>query len=226
VSSALNQCSVKAVIATDDGKIYAAPVCDIGLYISTDNGESWIRKTTADGLGGDAVISVVLLNKQLFVGSTNSGGVSISNDGGLTWSVKTTEQGLPNNNVNSLFGTTGGKIYVGTDAGLGISTNNGGQWSRNEGLGNNVTYSVFVTAEGRILAGTKSGLYLSDDDGWTWKRLLKDAFYAVAAEGANIYAGLDFGNGLWISNDNGNTWQQHILDSPNVWSIFLSDKCP
>jgi len=226
VSPAFDKCRVNAVIATPDGgKIYAAPDCDSakGLYISIDNGRSWTRKTTDDGLGGNFVRSVVLLNKQLFVGSICSGGVSISNDSGLTWSVKTTKQGLPSNDVYSLFGTTGGKIYAGTTAGLAMSTNNGEQWSRNEGLGKNLTYSVFVTDKGRILAGTEQGLFLSDDDGWTWKRLLKDRFFAVAADGASIYAGVLAGAGsLWISSDDGNTWQEHCLDNPNVLSIFLS----
>ncbi|HUZ88803.1 MAG TPA: hypothetical protein VMU49_03120 [Candidatus Acidoferrales bacterium] len=56
-----------------------------------------------------------------------------------------------------------------------------------------------------VLLGTDQGLQLSVDSGHTWRRVREGQFMAVAAAGAQLWAG-QWGGALWHSRDGGRSW--------------------
>jgi uncharacterized repeat protein (TIGR01451 family) len=179
-----------------------------GLYISTDSGNTWTRKTTAHGLGGNSCRAVYASGNKVYVAT--SGGLSISNDGGNSFTNKTMVNGLGDNNCRGLYGS-GSSLYAATSGGLSISTDGGATWTNKmitNGLGNNNCMSVYafgnmvyVTTSG----GIPSGLSISNDGGNSFTSKVVDADgLGVYASGSNIYVATT--GGLLISTDNGTTW--------------------
>ena len=97
-----------------------------GLSISNNGGQTFVTRTTTDGLGADTVNGVWASGLNLYVAT--EGGLSISNNGGTTF-------------VNNDFGRTGNSqfsygvsvngqnVYVGTFVGLRVSTDGGQTFS-------------------------------------------------------------------------------------------------
>jgi len=209
-----------------------------GLAISVDGGESWINKTTADGLGRNNIVSVSVADDVIYA-ATNGAGLSISADGGETWVIKQTAQGLASALVNSVF-AIGDTVLVATQGGLSISKNRGQTWTtKNRYTGfqcyqseniNSVVMSGSTIYASFNLGPTDPGptgrncLGISSDGGNTWT--YKKESDGVAAKGnslfvvdGKIYMGV---RELSISKDNGDTW---ITQSIGTSSIFvLPDK--
>ena len=79
---------------------------------------SFTNKTTADGLGRDAVTGVYVVGSNAY--AATGGGLSISTDGGASFTSKTTSNGLGNNIVWGVY-VDGSNVYAATDGGLSIS---------------------------------------------------------------------------------------------------------
>ena len=75
--------------------VYAAT--NGGLSISTDGGNSFTNKTTANGLGSNIVYGVYAVGRTVYAATV--GGLAISTDGGNTFTNKTTANGLGSNIV-------------------------------------------------------------------------------------------------------------------------------
>ncbi len=103
-------------LAVKGSNIYAGTRGD-GVFVSTDNGVSWIQS-----LKGEYVLSLAVCGSNLFAGI--SGGFYCSTDNGASWA----NSGLLNKGVNSLsaFGTI---LFAGTYNGLFLSTDNGSNWT-------------------------------------------------------------------------------------------------
>ena len=190
---------------------------DGGLSISTDGGNSFTNRTTANGLGSNWVNGVYVNGNTVY--ASTSKGLSISIDGGQTFTNKTRANGLGSNLIHDV--AFDGKIlYVaaGCDTwnanhqqcvsggGLSISTD-GGQTFTNKttanGLGSNDVISVSVE-NGIVAVGTNitypanyldGGISLSYDDGQTFvNKTLADGLgdmdvYATFLKNGIVYAG-------------------------------------
>ena len=73
-----------------DGTIYAGTEVN-GVYISTDDGISWVARNV--GIETYGISSIISFQGFIFAGSLQ-GGVFRSSDGGLTWSAPTTGTNL------------------------------------------------------------------------------------------------------------------------------------
>lgn len=221
--------SINSIFVLNDTKFYVAT--NGGLDISADGGGSWVRKTTADGLGSNNVIAVSSASDTIYVGTVTAG-LAISADGGKTWTIKQTAQGLADARVTSVF-AMGDNVLVGTQNGLSISKDRGQTWvTKQKGTFDecsytNYIYSATMSSQNTIYAAFKSGscLGISSDGGKTWSyKTESDGMNAkgtaMFALGSEVYMGDS--NRLSISRDNGSTW---ITQSIGVSSIFvLSDK--
>ncbi|MFA6456455.1 MAG: T9SS type A sorting domain-containing protein [Bacteroidota bacterium] len=115
--------------------------------------------------------------------------------------------------VNSV----GEKIFVGTNSGLFVSTDQGNHWNAsNSGLENSPVWSMAISgnnffAGSRGLINSGNGVFLSTDGGATWKPVntgLSNVYVqTLALSGTNLFAG-GWGGGVFLSTNNGQQWSE------------------
>lgn len=156
---------IEKIYIDDNGIIYIATWG--GLSISYDGGNTFFTATTANGLGGNKVKDIKVVNGDIYVATY--GGLSISEDGGLSFINKTSIDGIidPNNSINALD-VANGKIYLATGSGVSISddltaTNftNFNTTSTPSIISNSVR-DISVSGT-NVIIGTNSGASLSKD---------------------------------------------------------------
>ncbi|MFK7905437.1 MAG: WD40/YVTN/BNR-like repeat-containing protein, partial [Chitinophagales bacterium] len=148
----------------------------------------------------------------------------------ITFTTKSTDDGLGSNNVISLF-AEGDNVYVGTQDGLSISTDNGDTFSHKtstEGLAGLVIQDVFADGNKVYAAHGINGVSTSTDGGNTFTSLPSiNPFsmpFGIHASGDDVYVAT-FGSGLFVSEDGGlNFVQKNEFDGMAgniVWDVFV-----
>lgn len=214
-------------VTTGGGKIYAATqeywngTASVGggVCVSADGGQTFVLKTTANGLGSNSVLGLFADGNTLYVATTN--GLSISTDGGSTFANKTTVNGLYSNTVHGVY-ASGAVIYAALagwpNGGFAISTDGGNTFLNRgpfDGLGGYYVYGV--TSDGsNIYAATgpagsyQGGFSISSDGGSTFSNkttsngLGSTSVRKIYANGSEIYAATS--GGISISHDRGLTF--------------------
>ena len=121
---------------------------------------TFTNKTTANGLGNNAVQGVYASGSNIYAATT--GGLSISTNGGSSFTNYTTTNGLGNINVRGVY-ASGSNIYAATNGGLSISTNGGSSFTNyttTSGLGNNQVRGVYASGS-NIYVATLGGLSIA-----------------------------------------------------------------
>lgn len=147
---------VSAIVSNSSGifaGVMTSSVGGTGVFFST-NGNSWTGKNT--GLTNTVVLSMAMLNANLYAG-TQGGGVFKSKNNGSTWDTANT--GLGNMNINVLV-EHGKDLFAGTNAGLYKSSDSGTKWVNigDTTIGSAPVYSIAFQG-GYMLVGTNSNLY-------------------------------------------------------------------
>lgn len=128
------------------------------------------------------------------------------------FSTVDSNNGLGNNTTRSVY-VEGDNIYVGTVAGISISTNGGDSYTNydtEDGLISNEVNSVFSDGN-NIYVGTSAGLSISDDGGQNWSNFTNNnglganLVREVFKSGESLYVAT-FGGGLSVTTDNGQNW--------------------
>ncbi len=149
-----------------NGDMYAVINTDIGtgggLYISTNNGNSWFG--TAGGMSGNATIYSIMEHNGVLYANTNVALFS-SSDWGANWNAD------PHFNYAVFaFWATDIAMIASTTIGFERSTNGGTNWntipgpdglSSGEAIG--VPSAIYIGAR-----GGNAGIWISTDDGLTW----------------------------------------------------------
>jgi hypothetical protein len=133
---------------------------------STDNGESWTSRTTANSSLGTGVPSDMAVSGSTLYVATPSG-LSISTDNGTSFTTKTVaNSGLANNSVLGVY-ASGSTVYAGCSTGLSISTDGGTSWTNNTTT--NFQGARRITAFDSTIVWTNSSgnLWVSTDGGST-----------------------------------------------------------
>ncbi len=130
---------------------------------------------------------------------------------------------LPNAAIHG-FGTIDATLFVGTEGGIFLTSDNGTTWTpSNNGFAGGIAYA-FSTIGSTIFAGADSGIYLSTDMGGSWAKEntgQSDKFVTSFAQGdGNLYAGV--GGGVLLSTDGGNDWQTVSTGLPSRRTISLT----
>ncbi len=181
-----------------DGTIYTGTEVN-GVYISTDDGVSWMARNT--GIETLEVTSIVYKPGYIFAG-TFGGGVFRSTDGGQTWLA-------PANGTN--FAVTSmviddEYIFAGTISNGGQrSSDNGVTWT--EKLSGLFGVGAMCKSGNKIIASTSNYTLESTDHGETWS-------YITALDGAIIFSYYVMGDTIFAggqtkiyrSLDNGNNF--------------------
>jgi photosystem II stability/assembly factor-like uncharacterized protein len=200
-----------------------------GVFISTNNGTSWMAVNS--GMPANSNIhSFTVRGSNIFAG-TDGRGVFLSTNNGSSWTA--VNNGLPANTSVYSLAVNDSNIFAGTFAGgsVFLSIDNGTSWTAvNNGLpAYAVVYSL--TMSGNKIFATASGrVFLSTNNGTNWTAVnngLPGYAFAgrIAVIDSNIFAGTD-GGGVFLSTNNGTTWRpvNNGLKDSTVWSLVV-DRC-
>jgi hypothetical protein len=202
-----------------DGPVYSGGG---GVYASTDNGVNW--NITGQTVGN--IYAMATIGNTVFAAMFGSG-VKYTNNGGTSWTYGCS--GLNNGNIYAMA-TIGPDLFVGTDAGVFLSTDNGLTCSKaNTGL-TNLYVRAFAVSGTTLYAGTGGGgVFVSTDNGGTWTALNNGltnlTVYALAVNGTNLFAGTQGGTGgVYFSSNSGATWSPAStgLGTNSITALALS----
>jgi hypothetical protein len=145
-----------AVAPTDSNAIFVG-TNDGNVRYSRDYGVTWLAPQTAlpqRTVTDFAVHPTVPSRVVVTIGGSGGPHVYISRDGGATWSDITAT--LPDVTTQAVaWGPNGTSLYVGNMYGVYVSTNEGGQWTRQQGLPTiRVTDLVYNARTNRLTAAT------------------------------------------------------------------------
>ncbi|MEP6612100.1 MAG: exo-alpha-sialidase, partial [Mucilaginibacter sp.] len=129
--------------------------------------------------------------------------------------------------VSSVFETTGGTVFIGSNNALYKSTNSGKTWKYVQ-----VEGWVIKMAEsnGVLLAASSQGILRSTDDGENWDRVISEGGAGIAVEridggfAAVAYNTITKTNTIHISLDSGKTWNATGEELQPSWSGLLMKK--
>ena len=198
--------SIVNSFVVNGNEIYSATKAD-GVFLSTNNGESWI--SVSNGLPSADVTSIAVNGNYLIAGVSGKGLYS-STDRGENWSAVSTA--LKFKYVLSLA-VIGNTIYAGTtNGGFYSTTDNGINWSTiNTGLPANDITCILISGT-NIFAGTMgAGVFTTTNGGSSWTEintgLTNKLILNLSGIGDRIYAGTQ-GDGLFYTTYNGTGWNQ------------------
>lgn len=167
-----------------------------GIYRSTDDGNTWVQSMTGFPIS-EEVVSLASIGGKFYVG-TYSKGIYVSSDGSQ-WTALSGNLSLQNFIIYD-FASANNLIYIATDRGVYLSSDNGSTWASL-----NTFYATCITIDGdNVLTGVSGqGVYLSTDKGKTWSAVSQglsnyDLYvHDVSVIGNKIY--LATSNGLFTS---------------------------
>jgi len=204
--------------------LYAAT--NNGVFVSRDNGLTWLNRTTSHGLGHNFIRDIFISDAKVYAATES--GLSISLDGGETWVNKKREDGLISDRVFSVFASDM-DIYCSSEGGVSISRDGGNTWSnktRDNGLPY-WAYKVFVSKRDIFVNTNSWDPSVSRDGGEKFSSITNIGGNSSRAvrqvQGDSIYATFWSPGypGVSISRDGGRSWTQTIVrDSYNQ---YLSD---
>ncbi len=205
-------------LATNGSYVFAGT--DKGLFISSNNGDSWALTDNSF-----YPTSFIVLDNKIFTG--NNDGVFRSTDNGANWSNV-----FSGASIHSL-GVRGPNIFAGSNNHVYRSTDEGDNWTdASFGLPTNfvLPISSFTTNGISLVIGTSGGAvggtYVTVTDGDLWAEinngLTNTNVNALAISNTNLYAGTSYyGNGfvygIYKSTDFGQNWIEP--DSANIRNV-------
>ena len=135
---------------------------DGGVYLSTNNGNTWTAAN--NGVPSYFTITALAVNGINLFAGTNGGGVYLSSNNGTTWN--SVNNGSTHPDDVTAFAVSGINLFAGTyGGGIYLSTNNGTSWTAvNNGLTNSTILSLTVSGK-NIFAGISGGVFLSTNNG-------------------------------------------------------------
>jgi photosystem II stability/assembly factor-like uncharacterized protein len=129
--------------------------------------------------------------------------------------------------VSSVFETTGGTIFIGSNNAVYKSTNSGKTWKYVHVGG---WIMKMVESNGVLLAASTQGILRSTDDGESWDRVISEGVASIAVEridggfAAIVNNTITKTNSIHISLDSGKTWNAIGEELQPSWSSLLMKK--
>ncbi len=229
---------IYAVVLMVEKMIVGAKNLPSGLFISSDNGKSWVHKGWKNIKANSIAVEPGSNGKVIYLAAGN--GVLKTTDGGETWRIMTDwrvtevlKVVIHPEDKNLILAATAYGIFKSSDAGWSWEEKNNGIKPEQTGT----TSSTFVSSilidvknKKRILIGTEDGIYESLDNGESWRNLaLKGIAVRTLVQSPNdpdiIFAGTEE-DGIFKSTDAGRTWKNvnKGLRSLTIYSIAFDPK--
>lgn len=216
-------------ILINGSNIYTATMGG-GIFISTNNGNSWDTLNT--GLTNGFVYSLKFSNNKMFAGT--QGGIFSSTNNGTNWNAKYTGNPISSMDVSDSV------LFAGTSTkGVVLSIDSGLTWNAGGNMGlpyDNFTSRYFSISSVAVIkgnwfvaeSGPYGGVYFSTNKGNTWtpvnSGLTNTAVKTLAIIDSVIFAGT-IGGGVFVSSNNGNSWSpiNNGLTNPNILSLTINN---
>ncbi|MDQ1267024.1 MAG: hypothetical protein QG635_2177, partial [Bacteroidota bacterium] len=172
---------------------YAGTAYD-GVYLSTDNGNSWTAKN--DGLTNKEIMVLKTFKSNIFAGAFRKG-LFLSTDRGNTWLEK--NNGLSNVSINDIS-INDTNIFISNGKGIYLSTNNGDKWTLIDTLLQEHKIRALLTFGTNVFAACGDGVHLSTDMGKSWSAISNEfgiqGVFSLWLCGNYLFAGT-FANGVF-----------------------------
>jgi|GEM_PF-1187777 len=219
---------INQIFVGSGGKIYSSSIVS-GVYISINNGTTWIERNTGfdtSSVKTTVVRAAVQIGSKVLAGTEGKGIFETTNDGDK-WVYSKTY-------IGNLFvyglAVANNKVYAGTDeAGVYRTDDNGSTWvSLNDGTIPNPVLAI-TADNNRVFVGTTfGGLFESTNNGNTWTNInpnvIKIDILCIAVSGDKYFVGTKDG-GIFFSNDDGKNWTSINTGMKNsyITSILIKD---
>ena len=110
----------------------------------------------------------------------------------------------------STIAVSGTSLFVGTDNGVYLSTNSGGNWTPvSSGLTTTSVLCLAVSGTNTFAGTGGGGVFLSTNNGTNWSAvksgLTNPVVRALVVSDTNLFAGTD-GGGVYLSTNRGTSW--------------------
>lgn len=194
----------------------------VGVYKSTDGGDTWATTGLVFGLTDNDIIGKLLIdpNNTSTVFATTKNSIKRSTDGGATWSDVYTEANAKFNDIMYKSGSST-TIYASNNYGdFLISTDNGSNftWTSSPGTGR-VDLAITANDANLIMAlNTDGTVKKSTNDGASWSTVSSISGYssqggynmAIAISPLDKNLVIACGVEGWRSKDGGATWEKYM----------------
>jgi len=214
-------CAFDCTVDPNNPSILYECHADIGLFRSTNRGQTWTRESDVDtncwaiAIDKTTNPSTIYVGTGKWSGSTTNGTIFKSTNGGSSWNE--VNSGLTGSRIRSLVidhtdpsivysGHTNGRIYK--------SSNKGSSWSsRSSGLGESEVLRVIVDPSNHntlYAALKKHGIYKSTNGGDKWSNVYSGNTPDVAIDPNDpqtLYAAVKK-TGIYRSTDAGSSWSK------------------
>lgn len=205
-----------------------AYIMDKGMWLSTDNGQTWIQKLAPYSLDVSSYVNgqktLLTTDNAIYARLNAKDSIIVSTDGGLTWKAKYLK-----NSIGGIF-AAGSRIYNSPfsfpNFGLQYSDDYGTTWvDCQTGLPTKQTYVVKLGTKTYAL---QSQIFELNADQKSWTKITSDSFVYPFGSGTNVfypsYVGVS-GNSV-VAQSGGNTSLAMAKWSPsdNGWKDFSSGK--
>ena len=179
------------------------PKTKIGVFLTTDQGETW--KPASKGLPLDADISAWLVTRNnTILMTTLNYGVFKSSDG-KSWDRSSA--GLPKDILTSTIIVHDNTLLIGSyGRGVYSSKDQGKTWKASSTGLNTMNIHCFYSQDNLFFAGTDKGIYTSENGGESWKHVTG----SMQINDFNETDGVLFANtnlGALRSENHGSTWE-------------------
>jgi photosystem II stability/assembly factor-like uncharacterized protein len=188
---------------------------DLGLFLSTDYGNSW--QLINSGLGSSDIYSTAVDKNGNIYAGTNNGEVYFSNDNGKTW--QTVFTGFTTQYIYSIAINSQGHIFINSNNdGIFRTTDKGTSWQKiNSGLDYLFINDVKINSKDILYLNNMRGLYVAKNNGEKWEKVNSPSIVKFDFSD-RIYA-CDYNKGIWFSEDEGTTWNKIADTSLNQFNI-------
>jgi photosystem II stability/assembly factor-like uncharacterized protein len=230
---------INDIVFDNNGNLFAMGIGSewgwglVYIFVSTDNGLSWIKTHTDDNrlyLDGPSPEALgVNTNGDIFTATRWN--LLHTTDAGNTWIGS-----IGFNAVAGCFVTNANtaEMYAGCNDALGglfHSTNNGVDWFLDQNLGAQYLSSIAICPNGYVFACSfylSPGFYRTTNDGESWQQIgFANSISNVTCNSQGIVLAEASNEMIYYSSDNGDTWNAckeggHIIGADSAGYVYVS----
>jgi photosystem II stability/assembly factor-like uncharacterized protein len=189
-----------------------------GIFLSIDNGESWIAADSGLANPDDSTVFALAVDNGNLIAGTD-GGIFLTSNNGISWNP--IDSGL-GSRYNFALASNGDTLIAGTNNGLYRSTNNGIFWVADDsGISETPIHSFAVSGDNLFVGMALGEIALSTDNGTSWMPVNIGMnnlhFESLAVNGGDLFASND--SGVFLSTNNGTSWRPIGLRNENVTGL-------